>query len=438
MAAEERPDFYDLIARNRRWTWFLLFAFFLLLVLVGLSVSFAMGGGIVAFILSVVIAGALAFTSYRSSASIALRSTRAVPAPREQYGRLHNLVEGVSLAAGIPVPDIYVVHDPAPNAFATGKDPDHAAVAVTTGLLDKMNRAELEGVIAHELAHIRNYDIRVMTVAVATAGSIAMVSDVFWRLLYYGALSGGGASHRQRSDSGKGGGNPVVIIGFVFVMILAPIAAGLLKAAISRRRESLADASAVEFTRYPSGLRQALEKLDADITVVKRTSHATSHLWIESPDNTEKGARGRGFNNMFSTHPPLSERINLLRQMEGLPPYGGPDPVVAESLRTMQDDRTVPSAVPPSGAGLAATGDFSPAAMSVDLDTIFGGAGEVAEDVGVGAAGWYADPGGEPGLLRYWDGREWTDHMHAIPEQNRLTPSGARRHQRRSPGTRRY
>ena len=231
LAADERPDFYDLIARNRRWTWFLIFVFFLLLVAVGAVLSLILGGGLIAFVISVLIAGGLAFGSYRSSDSIALRSTRAQPASREQYGRLHNLVEGVALAAGIPVPRIYVVHDPAPNAFATGKDPDHAAVAVTTGLLDKMNRAELEGVIAHELAHIRNYDIRVMTVAVATAGSIAMISDLFWRMLYFGALTGGGASHRRRS-SGKsgGGGNPIVLLGFVFVVVLAPIAAALLKA----------------------------------------------------------------------------------------------------------------------------------------------------------------------------------------------------------------
>jgi heat shock protein HtpX len=425
----ERTDFHDLIKRNRRWTWFLLLAFFLLLVIVGFAVSVALGGGLVAFVISVVAAAALAFGSYRSSDTLALRSTRAVPAPREQYGRLHNLVEGVALAAGIPSPDIYVVHDPAPNAFATGRDPEHAAIAVTTGLLDKMNREELEGVVAHELAHIRNYDIRVMTVAVATAGSIAMVSDLFWRLLYFGALTGGGASRRSR-NGGRGGGNPIAIIGFVFVIVLAPIAAALLKAALSRRREALADASAVEFTRYPSGLRQALEKLDADITVVSRTSHATSHLWIESPDDHEKGSRGRSFNGMFSTHPPLAERIDLLREMEGLPPYGGPDAAMAETLRTMQDSRHVPSDAAAATGAVAGPG-YIPAASSVDFGAIFPGAGEVADDVGIGAAGWYADPGGEAAVLRYWDGRAWTDHVHRIPGDNRLTPEGSRPRVRR-------
>ena len=420
----ERPDFYDLIASNRRRTWLLMFSFLILLMIVGVVVSAAMGGGIIGVILAVGLSFGITFTSYWSSASLALSSTRAVPADATEYSRLHNLVESVSIAAGIPKPKVYVVHDPAPNAFATGRNVDNAAVAVTTGLLDKMNRAELEGVVAHELAHIRNGDILVMTVAVATAGSIALICDIFWRMLYWGALTGGGASHRRRNDNNSGGGgNPIMMIGLVLVLVLAPFAAALLKAAISRNREALADATAVKFTRYPSGLRQALEKLDADITVVKRTSHATSHLWIESPDDHETGDRGRKFNDMFSTHPPLAERINLLRAMEGMPPYEGPNRYVSEALRTMQDDRGNPehasALVDPSRSSLTAA-----AASSVDLESFFAGAGEIAEagaDPDHAVAGWYADPSGTPAALRYWNGHAWTDHVHHIPGNNPLT-----------------
>ncbi|MDW3217408.1 MAG: M48 family metalloprotease [Acidimicrobiales bacterium] len=426
--AGDRPDFYDLIARNRRRTWVLLFAFFVLLGVVGAVISLSLGGGIVGVIIGVGASFGLTFASYFQSDTIALRATRAVEADPSEYSRLHNLVAEVSLAAGVPQPRVFVVHDPSPNAFATGRKPETAAVAVTTGLMDKMNRAELEGVIAHEIAHIRNGDILVMTVAVATAGAIALIADIFWRMLYWGALTGGGASHRRRSNDGNNGPNPIIFIGMIVVAVLAPLAAALLRAAVSRSRESLADATAVEITRYPGGLRQALEKLDADITVVRRTSHATSHLWIESPDDQETGARGRKFNEMFSTHPPLSERIDILRQMEGLPPYEGPDPVVAESLRTMQDDRAVSGV--PRGVSASLAGSADSALATVDLAAVFPGMGEVAEeddDPDHAPAGWYHDPESDDGALRYWDGRRWTEHRHHIPDRNRMAPTNARR-----------
>lgn len=438
--ADPRPDFYDLIASNRRRTWLLMAAFFVLLALVGVAVSIAIGGGLVGVVFAVGFSITMTFTSYWSSARIALGATRARPAPREEFGRLHNLVEEVSIAAGIPKPAVYVVHDPAPNAFATGRSVDKAAVAVTTGLIDKMNRAELEGVIAHEVAHIRNGDMLVMTVAVATAGAIAMISDIFFRMLYWGSLTGGGASHRRRSNDNNGGGIQVAIVvgAIVVVAILAPLAAQLLRAAVSRSRESLADATAVEITRNPAGLRAALEKLDADITVVRRTSHATSHLWIESPDDHESDDRGRKFNDRFSTHPPLAERINLLREMEGLPPYTGPDPLVSEALRTHQDDRNHPESIAAAveTPGHARLVDQA-AAASVDLDAVFAGAGEVAsrdDDPDHAPAGWYADPAGAPATLRYWNGAAWTEHFHRIPGDNDLrdpdSRSGRRRHRR--------
>jgi len=424
--AGDRPDFYELIASNRRRTWLLMFAFFVLLAVVGAVISLALGGGIIGVIIGVVVSFGFTFASYFQSDTLALRSTRAVPADPSDFPQLNNLVAEVSLAAGIPQPRVFVVHDPSPNAFATGRNIDNAAVAVTTGLMDKMNRQELEGVIAHEIAHIRNGDILVMTVAVATAGAIALIADIFWRMLYWGALTGGGASHRRRSNDNNGGANPLIIIGMVAVAVLAPLAAALLRAAVSRSRESLADATAVEITRYPAGLRQALEKLDADITVVRRTSHATSHLWIESPDDTETEARGRKFNSMFSTHPPLAERINILREMEGLAPYEGPDPVIAEALRTLQDDR----ANPETGMSLQGATSTTSALAGIDLGAIFPGMGEVApvdEDPEHAPAGWYHDPDADDGALRYWGGRRWTDHRHEIPDHNPIAPEGTRR-----------
>ncbi len=435
--SDERQDFYDLIAQNRRRTWVLMVAFFLLLGLVGAAVSIIIGGGLIGAIFAVVISFGVTFSSYWSSASIALNSTRARPASQEDFGRLHNLIEAVAISAGVPKPSVYVVNDPSPNAFATGRNADNAAVAVTTGLLDKMSRDELEGVIAHEIAHIRNGDILVMTVAVATAGAIAIISDLFFRMLYWGTLTGGGASHRRRSNDNNAGGAQALLVmaAVIFVTVLAPLAAALLKAAVSRSREGLADATAVEFTRHPAGLRSALEKLDADITVLRRTNHATSHLWIESPDDHETNDRGRKFNDMFSTHPPLTERINVLRQMEGLPEYTGPDPIVSEALRTFQDDRNHPESVAamvptPSRAKLV----NDAAAASVDLDAIFAGAGEVADtdaNPDHAAAGWYADPSGAPATLRYWNGKDWTSHYHQIPGDNDIRDPDARSTRRR-------
>lgn len=395
----------------------LLVASFLLLSLVAVVASTAVGGGWFGVVVGVLVAVALTWTSYAKSDQLALRATNAQPASVEQFPQLHNVVEAMSVAAGIPKPRVYVVNDPAPNAFATGKDPEHAAVAVTTGLLQKMNRDELEGVVAHELAHIRNYDIRVMTVAVATAGAIAVITDVFWRLMYFGALGG-----RRRNDR-DGGGNAFALIAMVFVAILAPLAAALLKAAISRRREALADASAVAFTRYPAGLRRALEKLDADSTVVQRTSHATSHLWIESPDDREEGNRGAKFNEMFNTHPPLRERINLLRRIEGLEPYTGPAPEVVRDLE-QRAAHEPPAIFPQSPTAAHPAAAPNPAAASMpNLAQILGGAagaaispdpppppGPAAAEASLPPAGWYADPAGTARTVRYWDGRTWTDH----------------------------
>lgn len=389
-------DFRALQAKNRRTTWMLLFASFLLLTLVSLTIALVAVGGIIAAVFALVFSFGTTFASYRASDTIALRSNRAQPADPQEHARLHNIVEEMAIAAGLPKPRVYVVDDPAPNAFATGKDPEHAAIAATTGLIAKLDRAELQGVIAHEMAHIRNNDIRVMTVAVATAGAIALIADIFWRLLYFGGMRGRG---RSRGDNGAQA--IIAIVGFLFVAVLAPLAASLLKAAISRSREGLADASAVELTRHPEGLRSALEKLDADVTVVRRTSHATSHLWIEAPDDHERDHKGRRFNDMFNTHPPLRERIDALRKMEGLSPYEGPtDQQLAEvrsvdaQLASAQATQTMTR--PGSWADLAAT-----ASLTELADT------HTDEPADQAAPGWYGDPTSQH-RLRWWDGHAWT------------------------------
>ena len=238
-----------------------------------------------------------------------MRVSRAVPADPVQYQRLHNLVEGLCIAGGLPKPRVYVVVDPAPNAFATGRNPKHAAIAVTTGLLEKMNRVELEGVLAHELSHIRNYDILVSTLAVTMVGAIALITDVAIRMMWW---NGG----RVRRDGDRqDGSNPLAYLGFV-LLIVAPILAKLMQAAVSRRRETLADVSACQMTRYPPGLISALEKLKADCTVTHSASMATAHMWIEQPMSgvADDGKLSR-FHRMFDTHPPLDERIALLREL---------------------------------------------------------------------------------------------------------------------------
>lgn len=277
------------------------------IVAIGVAFNFAIGYGPVGVVVAVLVAGGMAFASYWKSDSIALAVSRAEPADPVVYARLHNLVEGLCIASGTPQPRLYVVNDPAPNAFATGRNPRHAAIAVTTGLLEKMNRVELEGVLAHELSHIRNYDILVSTLAVTMVGSAALLSDLGIRFLWFG----GG----RRSNDG-GGGNPLIGVAALVLIVLAPIIARMLQLAISRRRESLADMSAIEITRYPPGLISALEKLRDDGTVVHTGSRATAHLWIEEPvperDDTASASR---WTKLFNTHPPIEERIAALREL---------------------------------------------------------------------------------------------------------------------------
>jgi heat shock protein HtpX len=300
---------FELIRANKRRSALLIAGFVLLLSAVGAAFGAFIGSGPVGTIIALVLSGAMAFASYWKADSIALAVSRAKPADPEEFARLHNLVEGLCIASGLPKPRVYIVDDPAPNAFATGRNPKHAAIAVTTGLLQKMNRVELEGVIAHELSHIRNYDILVSTLAVTLVGAVALLTNIAVRMMWWN-----GGRVRRDGDQ-RDGGNPVAILGFV-LLIFAPLIAKAMQAAVSRKRETLADVSACQMTRYPPGLISALEKLRDDTTVTHAASTATAHLWIEQPMSGvgDDGKMGR-WNKMFDTHPPLEERIALLREL---------------------------------------------------------------------------------------------------------------------------
>lgn len=240
--------------------------------------------------------------SYWFSDKIVLSMTHARPATRAEFPDLWNVVENLSITAGLPMPKVYVVDDQSPNAFATGRDPEHAVVAATTGLLAILDRTELEGVMAHELSHIGNRDMLVMTVAVVLAGFLAILADFFLRV----AMHGGG------NDRNKG---PIVIVFAIVGIILVPIAAQLIQLAISRKREFLADASGALLTRYPEGLASALEKISRYARPMRNANHATAHLFIADPFGGEKRSFMAKIGGLFQTHPPAGDRIKILRDM---------------------------------------------------------------------------------------------------------------------------
>ena len=241
--------------------------------------------------------------SYYGSDKLVLTMTGAKLIQESDNPKLFNLIQEVTIASGMPMPKVAIVIDDAPNAFATGRNPEHALIAFTTGILDVMDRDQLQGVIAHEMAHVANRDTLVSAVAATTAGAIAILSDMLTRMMWFG-----GGRDRNR----EGGGNPIALVISLVILILAPLAAMMLKSAISRKRESLADATAVSFTRNPAGLRSALEVLAADSTVVHQRSTAVDHIWIESPLDAKSVSK------LFSTHPPIQERIAVLKSMESL------------------------------------------------------------------------------------------------------------------------
>ena len=271
----------------------------------------ALSGGPIVIAIAVVVALVMVWGGYFHSDKLAIAAAHGVPADPNDYRQLHNLVEGLCIGVGLPKPRIFIVDDPAPNAFATGRNPEHAAIAVTTGLLAIMNRTELEGVLAHELSHIANDDILIGTIAVTLVGFLALLSDVGLRLLIFGRIGGG-----RRRDSRDGTQIYIMALALVF-LIMAPVAATALRFAISRRREALADVSGVLITRNPEGLISALGKLRDNSAIIAHAPAATAHLWIESPlDPRSHGGHG-WFNRLFETHPPLDARIAALHEAAG-------------------------------------------------------------------------------------------------------------------------
>jgi heat shock protein HtpX len=299
---------YTEIGRNKRRTVVLIGLFLVFIIFLGWIFSKALG---MSWILpaAIIFASIQAFASYFWSDKITLAISGAHEVKKKDSPELYRIVENLSISAGLPMPRVYIIEDFAPNAFATGRDPKHAVVAVTRGLLDKLDKPELEGVIAHEMSHIGNYDIRLMMVVVVLVGVVVLLSDWFLRFTFWG----GGDSD---NDSGQLG----VILGIIGIVLalLSPLFATIIQLSLSRKREFLADADGALLTRYPEGLARALEKISSDTQPLARANKATAHLYIANPIGDHKGKGGRGwFSGLFNTHPPIEERVAKLRSMEG-------------------------------------------------------------------------------------------------------------------------
>jgi heat shock protein HtpX len=293
---------YDFIAANKRKTVILIAVFFAFIMSLGWLFDRAYDSGGFFVFLAAAYSIVSALVSYYSGDKVALWSAGARAVTEAENPYLVRMVQNLCITTGLPMPKVHIINDPAINAFATGRDPQHASIAVTTGAIQKLANEELEGVLAHELSHIKNYDIRVMTIVVVLVGIVSVLANMFWRLSFH---RGG---DRRRGDSGSA----LVLIGLA-LMILAPIVAELIKLAVSRKREYLADASGALITRFPEGLARALEKIQRESAPLQQASAATAHLYIANPFG------GRSLMKLFSTHPPVEERVKALRAMASLP-----------------------------------------------------------------------------------------------------------------------
>jgi heat shock protein HtpX len=314
-------NIYELQAANRRNTFLVMAAFVLFIGLLGLGFDVFMLGfpgtemGInipVVTIIALVFGCISAFWSLQRGATSILASSTAVPIVEgdPRYQQLVNVVDEMAIASGLPRPALYLVPDPDPNAFATGKDPGHAAIAVTQGLLDQLNRDELQGVIAHEMSHVRNYDIRLMTVVAALIGAVALLWEFGMRSMRYGGMGG-----KKSSSDRKGSGNAIFLVIWLIVLILAPLISRMLAMAVSRQREYLADASGAELTRNPAALASALDKINAALEPTRAIKKGTAHLCIVDPLGAAANDREGFLADLFATHPPMKNRITLLKAM---------------------------------------------------------------------------------------------------------------------------
>ena len=290
---------YSAISANIWKTYFIMFFFVVfagtLAYVLGQANGYGSSWGITVFILALIYSG----ISYFFSDKIVLATSRAKQIELKDNPQLFHLVENLAIGSGLPLPKIYLIHDASPNAFATGRDPKHASIAVTTGILEKLSKAELEGVLAHELSHVKNYDIRVMAITAVLVGFIALMTDIFLRQLFWGG--------RKKNI------HPIFFLIGIVLAIIAPLIATMIQLAVSRKREFLADASGALLTRYPNGLADALEKIANDPHSVKSATTGTAHLFIANP--FKKNGVSSWFTNLFSTHPPIQERIAILRSM---------------------------------------------------------------------------------------------------------------------------
>ncbi len=294
---------YKEISSNKRRTAILIFVFLFFIIGLGWIFSYVYDMYWI-FPLAIAFASFQAITSYWYSDKITLKISKAKEINHENNQDLFHIVENLCITAGLPMPRIYVIEDSAPNAFATGRDPKHAVVCVTTGLVEKLEKSELEGVIAHELSHVGNYDIRLMTIVVVLVGIVALISDWFLRISFFGGR-----------DKDKGQLGAILMLVGIFLAILSPLIAVVIQLAVSRNREYLADSDAVLLTRYPEGLASALEKISADKEPLEAANKATAHLYIENPLKEHKKDATGWFSGLFQTHPPVEERIKKLREM---------------------------------------------------------------------------------------------------------------------------
>ena len=300
------PSIYTQADSNTRKTWFLLTGFLVFIIALGWLFSYLLNDNVIlyfAFFLSIF----MSFGSYWWSDKIVLSMYRAIPIEHDKNLELYHVVENLCITAGLPVPKIYIIPELQPNAFATGRDKNHAVVCVTQGLLNRLDKSELQGVLAHELSHIGNKDMLLSTVVAVLAGVVAMLANFFMRISFWGG-------NRRSSNDDNGNAGAILMVLGIFAAILAPIAATLVQLAISRKREFLADADGALLTRYPEGLARALEKISSDPTPMRITNDATSSLFIDSPYKGQQ--KTHWFAKLFSTHPPIEERIKVLRGME--------------------------------------------------------------------------------------------------------------------------